>query len=185
MLKCTFYFILMLLIVEIHIPMQTQNAIFLTALQHFPSYITFTDSPESLSIHTYPSPPPAPVPVSAKEVDALVMVVGMMQRKRWVETQQQQLSCSWAWMAIPFGNLTLLSTFPLYTVVQIGIYTILNKTSHGGKRLVLEEVLKILQRMYTHLFWSITVLFSQVPVSLYRPPDWMVCHSCLTLNPPP
>lgn len=82
MLKCTFYFILMLLLVEIHIPMQTQNAIFLTALQHFSSYITFIDSPESLSIHTYPSPPPAPVPVSAKEVDALVMVVGMMQRKR-------------------------------------------------------------------------------------------------------
>lgn len=66
----------------IHIPKQTQNAIFLTSFQHFFSYIAFTDSTESLSIHTYPSPPPVPVPVSAKEVDALVMVVQMMQRKR-------------------------------------------------------------------------------------------------------
>lgn len=54
---------------EICILIQTQNAIFLTALQHFSSCITFTDSIESLSIYIYPSPPPVPVPVSAKEVD--------------------------------------------------------------------------------------------------------------------
>ncbi|KAL4676628.1 hypothetical protein H8959_010773 [Pygathrix nigripes] len=68
--------------VEICIPIQTQNAIFLTALQHFSSCITFTDSIESLSIYTYPSPPPVSVPVSAKEVDTLVMVMGVIQRKR-------------------------------------------------------------------------------------------------------
>lgn len=97
--------------------MQTQNAIFLTALQHFSSYITFTDSTESLSIHTYPSPPPAPVPVSAKEV----MVVGMKQRKRWVETQP---GCSWAGVVVPFGDFWLLFTFPLYIVTHNGGNTI-------------------------------------------------------------
>lgn len=103
MRKCAFCFILMFLIGENRVPTQTQNAIFLTALQHFPSYLTFPDSSESLSIRTYPSPPPAPVRVSAKEV----MVVGMKQRKRWVETQP---GCSWARLVAPFADLWL--SFP-------------------------------------------------------------------------
>ena len=40
-----------------------------------------------------------------------------------------------------------------------------------GKKEVLEEDVKILQRMYTHLYWSVTVLLSQVAVSLHKPPD--------------
>lgn len=49
--------------------------------------------------------------------------------------------CTFWWL------LTLLSTFPLYPVVWIGIYTILVKALHGRKRRqVLEEVIKILTK---------------------------------------
>lgn len=132
MLKCTFYFILMLLLVEIHIPMQPECYIF-NSTQHFSSYITFIDSLSHWASIRILHSPPAPVPVSAKEVDALVMLCEWWQRKRWVETSSSSSAALGAWMAIPFGNLTLLSTFPLCTVVQIGIYTILNKASYKGK----------------------------------------------------
>lgn len=82
--------------------------------------------------------------------------------------------CTFWWL------LALLPTFPLYTVVQVGVYTILVRASPGRKRRqrCLRKIVKSLQRMYTCPFRPITVLLSQVPISLHKPPDQMVCHSC-------
>lgn len=90
--------------------MQTQNAIFLTALQHFSSYITFTDSTESLSIHTYPSQPPVPVPVSAKEVDALVMVVGCCRERGEWRLSPVALELRWLYLLVASGSPSYLPT---------------------------------------------------------------------------
>lgn len=116
--------------------MQTQNAIFLTALQHFSSFITFTDSTKSLNICTYPSPPPVPVPVSAKEVDAL---------DGCESDAEKEVSGDSARLFLSLDSYTLVtfdspSTSPLYTNTK-GICTLLVLTSHRIKRrqLVLEE----------------------------------------------
>lgn len=179
MLKCAFYFIPMFLLVsgnpcshansECYIFNSTPAFFFIYHLhwlhwviEH--PYVSFTT--------------PSPSTCVSKGSGRISDGCGMLQRKRWVETQP---SGSWASMVVPFGGFWL-SFLPSHCtlVVQVGVYTILVRASPGRKRRqrCLRKIVKSLQRMYTCPFRPITVLLSQVPISLHKPPDQMVCHSC-------
>lgn len=133
-------FILTFLIVEIHIPTQTQNAVFLTALRHFSSHPRLTDATESLSIHTSPSPPRAQSPHqqgSRHFSDGC----GSVQRKGCggsplLRSLDGCTFCWWHWLSCPPSHCAL---------VRGGVHTLLLVASRGRKwRRGLEEDVEIL-----------------------------------------
>lgn len=115
-----------LVISEIHIPTHTQNAIFLTALQHFSSYVTFTDSTESLNTTSVLHPKPQALSQPRK----CCVSDGCGTAK---EGECRQSTCSWAWMVAPCGDIWL-SFPPPHCMLWYRrvLYTILVMVSHGS-----------------------------------------------------
>lgn len=137
-------FILTFLIVEIHIPTQTQNAVFLTALRHFSSHPHLTDATESLSIHTSPSPPRAQSP-HQQGSRHLSDGCGSVQRKGWGGSPLHWsvdgcTFCWWHWLSGPPSHCAL---------VHGGVHTLLLVASRGRRwrRGLVEDVEILTERV--------------------------------------
>lgn len=120
-------FILTFLIVEIHIPTQIQNAVFLTALQHFSSHPHLTDATESLSIHTSPSPPQAQSP-HQQGSGHLSDDCGSVQRKG-----SGGSPLSGVWMAVPSAGDTGSPVQPPIVLWPLEVFTLSYLGHHVGE----------------------------------------------------
>lgn len=114
-----------LVISEMHIPIHTQNAVFLTALQHF-LHVTFIDSIESLNTTSVLHPEPQALSQPRKWClsDGCGLCKG-----RWVQTVHLLLSldgCPLWW------HLALLPTSLRMLWYRWVLYTILIMVSHGS-----------------------------------------------------
>lgn len=96
-------------------------------------------------------------------------MVGVMERKRWVETQP---GYSWAWTVVSQGVFWLSFCLPTIHCGLKNICTIKALAPHKRQR-CLKKTLKSLQRMYIIPLGPLQYC-SQVPISPYKLTDHMV-----------